>query len=133
MTPQRDGTARPAPGGANKRQRPNPRPDLKREREADERKKREEKVPRSRDPRITLAPPTLARVFSEYPSGTKIMPPDCTLHSRVVFYTSRKRSTVQKVPFTALPCHIVLRATFSFVIVGISTTISHHHPPHASQ
>ena len=47
--------------------------------------------------------------------------------------TSRKRSTVQKVPFTALPCHIVLRATFSFVIVGISPTISHHHPPHASQ
>ena len=40
-TPQRDGPARPAPGGANKRQRPNPRPDLKRGREADERKKRE--------------------------------------------------------------------------------------------
>ena len=41
MTPQRDGPARPAPGGANKRQRPNPRPDLKRGREADERKTRE--------------------------------------------------------------------------------------------
>ena len=45
MTPQRDGPARPAPGGANKRQRPNPRPDLKRGREADERKKREDARP----------------------------------------------------------------------------------------
>ena len=39
---ERRGAARPAPGGANdKRQRPNPRPDLKRGREADERKTRE--------------------------------------------------------------------------------------------
>eukprot|EP00964_Phaeocystis_antarctica_P082085 scaffold51448_cov64-Phaeocystis_antarctica.AAC.1 len=30
---QRDGAARPAPGNGNKRQRPNPRPDLKRGRE----------------------------------------------------------------------------------------------------
>ena len=39
--------------------------------------------PRSRDPcgrPITLAPTTSARVFvTEYPSGAKIMPPDCTL------------------------------------------------------
>ena len=37
QTPQRDGAARPVPGNGNKRQRPNPRPDLKRGREADER------------------------------------------------------------------------------------------------
>ena len=40
--------------------------------------------PRSRDAScgrpITLAPPTFARVFlTEYPSGAKIMPPDCIL------------------------------------------------------
>ena len=29
QTPQRDGAARPAPGNGNKRQRPNPRPDLR--------------------------------------------------------------------------------------------------------
>ena len=33
QSPQRDGAARPAPGNGNKRQRPNPRPDLKRGRE----------------------------------------------------------------------------------------------------
>ena len=33
QTPQRDGAARPAPGNDNKRQRDNPRPDLKRGRE----------------------------------------------------------------------------------------------------
>ena len=37
QTPQRDGAARPAPGNGNKKQRPNPRPDLKRGREAEER------------------------------------------------------------------------------------------------
>ena len=36
-TPHRDGAARPMPGNGNKRQRPNPRPDLKRGREAEER------------------------------------------------------------------------------------------------
>ena len=35
QTPQRDGAARPAPGNGNKRQRPNPRPDLKRGRETE--------------------------------------------------------------------------------------------------
>ena len=45
--PQRDGAARPAPGGGNKRQRPNPRPDLKRGREADERETREGARPRA--------------------------------------------------------------------------------------
>ena len=33
QSPQRDGAARQAPGNGNKRQRPNPRPDLKRGRE----------------------------------------------------------------------------------------------------
>ena len=33
QSPQRDEAARPAPGNGNKRQRPNPRPDLKRGRE----------------------------------------------------------------------------------------------------
>ena len=37
QTPHRDGAARPMPGNGNKRQRPNPRPDLKRGREAEER------------------------------------------------------------------------------------------------
>ena len=37
QTPHRDGAARPMPGDGNKRQRPNPRPDLKRGREAEER------------------------------------------------------------------------------------------------
>ena len=40
QTPQRDGAARPAPGNGNKKQRPNPRPDLKRGREAEERGRR---------------------------------------------------------------------------------------------
>ena len=29
-------------------------------------------------------------------------------------------------------CHIFLHTTFSFAIVGLSPTISHHHPTHAS-
>ena len=37
QTPHRDGAARPMPGNGNKRQRPNPRPDLKRGREAEDR------------------------------------------------------------------------------------------------
>ena len=35
QTPQRHGAARPAPSNGNKRQRPNPRPDLKRGRETE--------------------------------------------------------------------------------------------------
>ena len=81
--------------------------------------------------RLTLL--VVSRLLLLHPPRSPVCSPSCdgrvACSSSRLHATSRKGSTLHKVPFTTVPCNIFLHATFSFAIVGLSPTISHHLPP----
>ena len=81
--------------------------------------------------RLTLL--VVSRVLLLHPPRSPVCSPSCDgrveCSSSRLHATSRKGSTLHKVPFTTVPCNIFLHATFSFAIVSLSPS---HHLPHAS-
>ena len=82
--------------------------------------------------RLTLL--VVSRLLLLHPPRSPVCSPSCDgrvacSSSRLHAATSSKGSTMHKVPFTTVNCNIFLHATFSFAIVGLSPTISHHLPP----